>query len=169
MGGFARVLGIRILGDTYGTLGELGVARKCWCTNDDHMLARVLARYTEASYDLLRIVAGLMFGFHGLQKIFGVLTEKQPEVLSQVWIGGIIELVCGVAIALGAFTTWASFLASGTMAVAYVQFHWKFEMGSRLVPTVNKGELALLYSVLFFYFACRGSGRFSVDARLSRS
>lgn len=133
------------------------------------MLARLLSRWTEASYAFLRIVSGLMFAFHGLQKIFGVLAEKQPAVLSQVWIGGVIELVCGAAIALGLLTTWAAFLSSGTMAVAYIQFHWKLELGTRLLPAVNKGELALLYAVLFLFIACRGAGRFSVDGRRVRA
>jgi putative oxidoreductase len=129
------------------------------------MLPRVLARFSEPSYSFLRVVSGAMFAFHGLQKVFGVLAEKQPAVMSQIWIGGVIELVCGLAIALGAFTVWAAFLASGTMAVAYVQFHWKLELGSKLIPAKNNGELALLYSVLFLFIACRGAGALSWDGR----
>lgn len=129
------------------------------------MLSGFLRSKSEAAYSALRMVAGLMFAFHGVQKVFGILTESQPALGSQKWIGGVIELVCGVAIALGAYTPWAAFLASGTMAVAYVQFHWKLALGAQLLPTVNKGELALLYSFVFLFIACRGSGRFSVDAR----
>ena len=77
-----------------------------------------------ASYTLLRVLSGLMFSFHGVQKVLGILTDKTPEFGSQLWIGGVIELVCGVAIAGGLFTRPAAFLASGTMAVAYVQYHW---------------------------------------------
>jgi putative oxidoreductase len=54
------------------------------------------------------------------------------------------------------------------MAVAYVQFHWKLELGSHLLPAINKGELALVYSLLFLFIACRGSGAASVDARAGR-
>lgn len=129
------------------------------------MLTNFLRSKSEAAYSALRIVAGSMFAFHGMQKIFGILTESAAAVGSQKWIGGIIELVCGLAIALGVYTPWAAFLASGTMAVAYVQFHWKFALGAQLIPTVNKGELALLYSFVFLFIACRGPGRFSVDAR----
>jgi len=39
-------------------------------------------------------------------------------------------------------TAWAAFLASGTMAVAYAQFHWKLQLGSALLPPIDKGELA---------------------------
>jgi putative oxidoreductase len=120
------------------------------------ILARVLTPQTDAAYVLLRVVAGLMFAFHGVQKVFGVLTQRAPELGSQLWVGGVIELVCGIAIAAGMYTTWAAFLASGTMAVAYTQFHWKLALGERFFPAVNKGELALLYAVVFLFIACRG-------------
>jgi len=129
------------------------------------MLTRFLQPRTDAAYALARSVAGVMFAFHGFQKLSGVLTEFQPPVGTQLWFGGIIELVAGLAIAAGAFTSWAAFLASGTMAVAYVQFHWKLDFGARFFPGVNQGELALLYSVLFLYVACRGGGRWGFDHR----
>lgn len=127
------------------------------------MLTRSLQPRTDAAYALLRIVAGLMFSFHGVQKLFGVLTQFHPPVGSQIWIGGVIELVAGLAIAAGVLTSWAAFLASGTMAVAYVQFHWKLDFSAKFFPTVNEGELALLYAFLFLFIACRGAGRWSVD------
>ena len=127
------------------------------------MLTRFLRPRADAAYALARSVAGIMFAFHGFQKLSGVLTEFRPPVGSQLWFGGIIELVAGLAIAAGAFTSWAAFLASGTMAVAYTQFHWKLAFGAGFFPGVNKGELALLYSVLFLYIACRGAGPLSLD------
>ncbi len=132
------------------------------------MIGRFLEPGAGAAYAFLRVVAGLMFSFHGMQKVLGVLTESQPAFGTQLWIGGLIELVCGLAIAAGALTAWAAFLASGTMAVAYVQFHWKGALGDHFLPAVNHGELALLYAVLFLYLACRGGGAWSVDALLSK-
>lgn len=129
------------------------------------MLKRFLEPKTEFAYSLLRIVAGLMFAFHGLQKVFGVLAPHQPPVGSQLWIGGVIELVAGLAIAAGVFTRCAAFVASGTMAVAYTQFHWKLAFDTNFFPAVNKGELALLYSFLFLFIACRGSGRWSLSRK----
>ena len=127
--------------------------------------ARPLAAFSERAYALLRIVAGAMFAFHGVQKVLGLLTDSQPPVGSQLWIGGAIELVCGVAIALGLLTRVAAFLASGTMAVAYFQFHWKFSFDSGFFPVVNGGELAVLYCFVFLYMACRSAGPWSLDAR----
>lgn len=131
------------------------------------MLAPLLSRRLDAIFALLRAGAGLMLAFHGMQKLFGVLTERVPPVGSQLWFGGLIELSTGFAIALGLLTTPAAFLASGTMAVAYVQFHWQLALGPRFFPTINQGELALLYSLLFLFIAAHGGGRFSVDAWLA--
>ncbi|HUR28352.1 MAG TPA: DoxX family protein [Planctomycetota bacterium] len=132
------------------------------------MLPKLLRPRTDLAYFLLRVVAGLLFSFHGMQKILGVLPhEQQPpiEFGSQLWLGGMIELVCGLMIAFGVLTSWAAFLASGTMAVAYIQFHWKGQLGAQFFPAVNGGEPALLYSFLFLYIACRGGGKWSFESR----
>jgi len=119
----------------------------------------------------LRIIAGMMFACHGLQKIFGLLgATSRPAFGSQLWVGGIIELVCGAAIALGLFTRVAALLASGTMAVAYVQFHWKLAFaGWKWLPVVNKGEMAVLYCFVFLLIAVRGSVTLSLDRSLRRT
>jgi putative oxidoreductase len=124
-----------------------------------------LAKYTDQAYALLRIVTGLMFEFHGVQKLFGVLTDFQPAVGSQLWIGGVIELVCGVLVMVGLQTRWAAFIASGEMAVAYFQFHWKFQLGKQFFPTINKGEMAVLYCFVFLFIACRGGGIWCLDKK----
>ena len=129
------------------------------------MLSRFLPRWSEHAYALLRIVAGLLFSVHGFQKLFGVLGGKTVELASQRGLGGIIEVACGLLIALGLLTRPAAFLASGTMAVAYFQFHWKLEMGEKFFPIVNRGELAVVYCFLFFYIACKGAGSWSLDRR----
>jgi putative oxidoreductase len=126
------------------------------------MLTPFLEKRAEAAYTLLRIVAGLMFAFHGAQKIFGVMSNFRPPAGTQLWFGGIIELVAGVCIAAGIYTAWAALIASGEMAVAYIQFHWKLEFGERFFPAVNQGELALLYSVVFLFIACRGTGKYGL-------
>jgi putative oxidoreductase len=122
-----------------------------------------LAKHQDKAYALLRIMAGFMFSFHGAQKVLGVLAETQPAIGSQIWIGGVIELVGGLAILLGLGTRWAAFICSGEMAVAYIQFHWKLQMGTAFFPIVNKGELAALYCFVFFLIACKGAGIWSLD------
>ncbi len=128
-------------------------------------LIRFLKSKTEHAYSALRIVSGLLFAFHGAQKIFGVFSSHTIAVGSQAWFGGIIELVGGLLIAIGLLTHWAAFLSSGTMAVAYTQFHWKGQVDRNLLPGLNGGELALVYAFLFLFIACRGAGKWSVDER----
>ena len=129
----------------------------------DFVLETFLRARTEGAYAALRIVAGLLYAFHGVQIVFGVLSNVHPPVGSQIWIGGVLELVTGLMVAAGVLTSWAAFVASGTMAVAYVQFHWKLQGGPNFFPAINQGEAALLNAFLFLYIGCRGAGRFSVS------
>lgn len=124
-----------------------------------------LARYSDQAYALMRIMAGFMFTFHGVQKIFGILSEFQPPMWSQGWFGGLIELIAGLLVMLGFQTRWAAFIASGEMAVAYFQFHWKFQFGSAFFPTINRGEMAVLYCFVFLYLATRGGVRWSLNRK----
>ncbi len=126
---------------------------------------KLLAKYTDHAYALLRIVTGFMFAFHGCQKIIGILSDFHPAVGSQLWFGGLIELIGGLLVMLGYQTRWAAFICSGEMAVAYFQFHWKFHFGANFFPTINKGELAALYSFVFLFIATRGGGKWSLDKR----
>lgn len=122
-----------------------------------------LSRYSNYAYLLLRLISGSLFAFHGIQKLFGILTDVQPPVGSQLWFGGIIELVCGFLITIGFLTRYAAIVASGTMAIAYLQFHWQFQWGSGFFPVVNQGELALIYCFIFLYIATRGGVILCVD------
>jgi putative oxidoreductase len=122
-----------------------------------------LEKFSDYAYALLRIAAGFMFAFHGAQKILGLFSQSQPAVGSQLWIGGLIELVGGLAIMLGLFTRPAAFISSGMMAVAYFQFHWKFQLGASLFPALNKGELAALYCFVFLFISSRGGVKWCLD------
>jgi putative oxidoreductase len=122
-----------------------------------------LAKYSDHAYALLRIVVGFMFLFHGAQKILGILPDFQPPMGSQLWIGGLIELVGGLAVMLGYQTRAAAFICSGEMAVAYFQFHWQFHMGRNFFPAINKGELAALYCFVFLFIATRGGVKWGLD------
>ena len=129
-------------------------------------MKKVLTSWSEVAYTAFRIVAGFMFLWHGAQKLFGVLGGKAMSLgeRPQIWIGGLIELACGIAIATGLFTRWAALLASGTMAVAYFQFHLGSDWSpAHLLPIVNKGELAALYAFVFLFVATKGPGRGSLD------
>jgi putative oxidoreductase len=128
------------------------------------------ARIETISYAALRIVSGFLFLWHGTQKLIGFPAAKAlPEMWSQKWFGGIIELVAGALIMIGLFTWPAAFLASGTMAVAYIQFHWKGAFGADFLPIVNRGETAVLFCFVFLLIWARGAGPISIDRQLGRA
>ena len=116
---------------------------------------------------LLRIVAGLMFMLHGAQKLLGFPdpgAKLQPHAPLLLKAAGFIELVGGALIALGLLTSIAAIIASGEMAVAYFKQH----APNGFWPTLNQGELAVLYCFVFLYLAFAGPGPWSLDAIIGR-
>jgi putative oxidoreductase len=125
-----------------------------------------LQKFQAAFYFVLRFVFGAMFALHGAQKLFGFPIDAPIKIerFGQLWFGGVIELACGVLIAVGLFTRFAAILASGTMAVAYFQFHKGYEFdGFKWMPMINGGEAAVMYCLAFLYIAAHGPGRVAVD------
>ena len=120
---------------------------------------RWLGRYSDLFYAVMRVVVGLLFACHGAQKLFGVLGGSQASKPLQL-AAGIIEFAGGGLVAVGLWTGYAAFIASGTMAVAY--FMTAAPRG--FWPIVNRGELAALYCFVFLYVASKGSGTLSVDS-----
>ncbi|WP_421992944.1 DoxX family protein [Roseococcus sp.] len=112
---------------------------------------------------VLRFVSGLLFLMHGTQKYFSIPTRANPgpELLSQMGVGGMIEMIGGALIMIGLFTRPAAFICSGMMAIAYFQFH----APNNIFPILNRGETAILFSFVFFYLTFAGPGPWSLDAK----
>ena len=111
---------------------------------------------------LLRIVAGLLFLLHGTQKLFGfpaAMEPEQPSLLSLLGAAGLIEFLGGLLITIGLFTRLVAFILAGEMAFAYFIGH----APTGFWPTLNQGEVAVLYCFVFLYFAAAGAGAWSVD------
>ncbi len=125
---------------------------------------KYIGRYSPQIYALLRIVVGFLFTCHGLQKMFGVLGGQQPPMFSQIWFGGVLELVGGLLILIGFQSAWAAFICSGMMAVGYFQMH----QAKGALPIQNGGELAALYAFVFLFIASKGSGIWSLDDVLGK-
>ena len=120
-----------------------------------------MSNYSSNCYALMRIVAGFLFLWHGVQKLFGFPAGMPPGVPAFItYVAGPIELVGGILIMIGLFTNYAAFLASGLMAFAY----WMAHGTKALLPLQNNGELAALYCFVFLFIAAQGSGIWSVDS-----
>ena len=110
------------------------------------------------AYALLRIVTGLLFIFHGLQK-FGFFGGRLADLMTRYGAAAIIEVVGGALVMVGLFTAPVAFICSGQMAAAYFLSH----APQAFWPIQNRGELAVLYCFVFLYVAARGSGMWSLD------
>ncbi|MDT7527232.1 DoxX family protein [Sphingopyxis sp. SE2] len=120
---------------------------------------KFLGGFGEQAYALLRIVAGLLFLAHGVQKFFNFPVAFPMPLNPMLHAAGIIELVAGALIVIGLFTRPAAFVASGMAAVGYWMMH-----GVRgPYPIVNGGETIALYCFIFLFIATRGAGVWSVD------
>ena len=127
-----------------------------------------LASFAPVMLSILRIVTGLIFLEHGAQKF---LSFPAGQAAGMGWgldnpgaYAGIVELACGLLIAIGLFTRPAAFLASGTMAVAY----WLVHAPQNFFPVNNMGDAAILYCFVFLYLVFAGPGPLSLDAKLRR-
>jgi putative oxidoreductase len=118
----------------------------------------MLPRLESYAYALFRVVTGLLFIFHGLQK-FGMYGGRAVDLGSRFGAAAVIEVVGGSLVMLGLFTGPVAFICSGEMAAAYFMAH----APQAFWPIQNRGELAVLYCFAFLYIAMRGSGTWSVD------
>jgi len=124
--------------------------------------------WTGRMLSVLRIVAGLIFVSAGTMKVFGYPPGPPGmppfDPLTEMGIGGLLEVIGGSLIVLGLVTRPVAFVLAGEMAVAYFQFH----APQSPFPTVNQGIPAILYSFLFLYLTFAGAGSWSVDAWIAR-
>lgn len=122
-----------------------------------------LERWSPQILSLTRIAFGITFVEHGTQKLFSFPLEPLaglgPGLLLFV---GLLETICGALVALGLFTRIAAFLLSGEMAIGY----WLLHVPQSFYPILNGGEIMVLYSFAFLYFAAVGGGPWSLDAKL---
>jgi putative oxidoreductase len=123
-------------------------------------MEKVLSPFAPYAYAILRIIFGLMFICHAGQKLFGWFGGDPVPIGSLFGVAGIIEIVLGLLITIGLLTSYAAFIASGEMAVAYFIGHFP----KSFWPLENAGEPAVLFCFAFLYMATQGSGIWSVDA-----
>jgi putative oxidoreductase len=127
-----------------------------------------LSKYQPQLHSILRIVAGLLFLEHGMQKLLHfppmapqMVSGLPPSVVTLLMIAGCIELIGGTLITIGLFTRIAAFICSGEMAFAY----WLGHVGRShsLFPAVNGGDAAILFCFVFLFLAAAGPGPLAVS------
>ena len=73
--------------------------------------------------------------------------------------------VGGFLILIGFLTRPVAFILAGDMAVAYFMAH----APRGFFPTLNGGQLAILFCFVFLFLVFAGAGTWSVDEHLARS
>ena len=112
---------------------------------------------------VLRIIVALLFLQHGLQKYFA-FPSAGPPMTPLLYVQGLIEIVGGILLLIGAYTRVVAFILAGDMAVAYFMAHFP----RSFFPGANGGNLAILYCFVFFYLVFSGGGPWSVDRAIEQ-
>jgi putative oxidoreductase len=140
--------------------------------SDPTYSTRLPAWLPGTTHALLRIVTGLLFMQHGVQKLFGLLVDPSrgpwtgaPPMFSQFWFAGVLEVFGGALIVLGFFTRPVALILAGEMAVAYFQAHFPRSFW----PILNGGEAAVLFCFIYLHLFAVGAGPWSIDALRRRT
>ncbi|MEQ8953999.1 MAG: DoxX family protein [Gammaproteobacteria bacterium] len=144
----------------------------------DAALGRMGNRLSSTAWLLLRVLGSAMFMTHGFAKLFGenpqpfrssgmtsinigeLVAWPIPFELNALFIAGVIEFFGGALLILGLWTHLVALLAVLLMIMAYLIAHLAW------FPTLNGGELAAMYFLLYLAIFSFGPGQFSVDALL---
>ena len=118
-----------------------------------NMLNKLVDQYKSEMYFVFRVLVGYMFALHGAAKL-GLLGGSTMTGL--MLFVGIIELVVGIAVLLGAYVDCAAVIGAAVMLVAFVWKHFS------LNPLDSGGEAALLYFAAFLVLAVYGPGKWTV-------
>ncbi len=109
-------------------------------------------------YFVFRVIVGLLFLLHGVQKMPGIFNGT-TSLFSLMGLAGIIELVGGAFLVIGLLTRYVALISAVEMLVAYFMVHFP----NGLSPLENKGELALLYFAAFLVMMTFGSKKWALD------
>jgi putative oxidoreductase len=116
---------------------------------------------------VLRIVLGLLYTEHGLNKIFAWPSTGRPpvpyELMSLNGLAGVLETFGGALILVGLLTRPVAFLLAGEMAVAYFKVH----IHRSIFPIGNGGDNVVMFCFTFLYLVFAGAGPWSLDALLA--
>jgi putative oxidoreductase len=135
-------------------------------------LGRLYAIFAPITEPLIRLIAGGSLAWHGQQILFGNI-EGTARFFENVgfengllcaWVVGILELGCGLCLALGLFTRLAAGPIIVFLFVAIVTYHWEFGYNWE-----SRGiEYPLFWAIVVFHFLVHGGGPWSLDARIGR-
>ncbi len=131
-----------------------------------------LEGYHDSLYTVMRILAGLLFLQHGIQKLFGGLGgEAVSSLATLTGVAGFIEFFGGLFITIGLLTRVSALVSAVEMLAAFFYAHvyggiMEGAGWSAWVPIMNGGESALLFFAVFLIIIAHGAKQFGIDAHL---
>lgn len=123
------------------------------------MLSKFAKKSENTMYVIFRVIVGLLFAMHGMQKL-GVFSGNPMTGL--FLIVGIGETLVGLAILLGFLVRIATIGGVIIMAGAQIMSH--FPKG--FWPLFNGGEASMLFLVSFLVIFAMGAGKLSLEKAL---
>ena len=123
----------------------------------------MLNKFKTHLYFIFRVLVGLLFLQHGLQKLFGAFgglggSGQAVELISLMGLAGTIEFFGAILIILGLFTRLVAGIAALELTTAYFMVH----LPNGLIPLLNQGEPALLFIASFLVLIAYGAGNWSL-------
>lgn len=134
------------------------------------MIARLLNSLKPFAPLLIRVGLGAVFTFKGGQKLFGLWTDSGPGVIGLIdgvekmgfpfptffaYAAACSEFFGGIALLLGALTSYACFFIFITMCVAF--------FGSHSASFIERGDTAFAYGLTALALMFLGSGPLALD------
>lgn len=118
-------------------------------------IGKFVDKHHDAFYVFVRVVIGLMFFAHGIDKFASKATGL-------FMVAGVVEVLVGAALVLGLFSRLAGVGGAITMIVALLTVH----LPKGLNPMVNGGEMAIVYLLVFLIVIVHGNSCCSLEKKL---
>ena len=125
------------------------------------MTVKFFAKHNDKLYFVFRVLVGLLFLLHGLQK-WSNFSDGKLQLMSLFGLAMIIEIVVGLMFIFGLLTRWVALVSAVQMAVAYFYAH----ASNGLSPLANKGEPAALFFAAFLVLLGYGAGKWAIDNKI---
>jgi putative oxidoreductase len=86
-----------------------------------------------------------------------LISFPMPLEINALFFAGSVEFFGGLLLALGLWTQLVALLAAFLMLMAYLNSHFAW------FPTLNRGELAAMYTISYLILFAYGGGPYSLD------
>ena len=121
------------------------------------MINKFLEKKSAYFYFAFRIIIGLLFMLHGIQKLPGIFNGN-TAIFSLIALAALIEVIGGLFLVIGLLTRYISLISAIEMLFAYFMAH----ASNGLSPLANRGEAAVLFFAAFLVMAGFGSGKWAI-------